>query len=538
MKISPVKIIKKLENNPGSFNKWVVSFGAIITIRLYIEGLILKLSVNDFTYFILFFIHTLLFFGLLFLIFLWILKKITKVPYRKIINILLWGYWFIIFPPIIDRVIFGDRFIWSYYVFDGLSGLIRRFFTFFGDNPALGITYGTRIIIVFVILFLCLYVFLKTRSFLKLFLIAISSYFVFFIFSSFPSWMALGIEFFSGQALKDVNNLDVAKIFLTPFSYFNIKLELELFLIYRLTLFYNFLCLLAFFVFLAVNYQKKFIALIKNIRFPQAVFNFGLLFMGMGVGFYYFPKNEFDFFSVLIVLNLLIMVFSSWFFSVFINDLTDQKVDKESNPQRPLIKNIFKPQEYSNFSKVFLFFSSLTSLLIGFQVFTLIAAYHLLTWVYSHYPFRLKRFYPISSILSAFASLIFFIIGFLIFSENQSLVGFPWKIFFFLMAAFSLMLPIKDFKDIRSDKKDGVYTLPVILGAKNAKNFLAVALFFLYLFSVVLLKEPKLFLPALIFASISFWFLIKMKIKDKKIIWWLLFLIFLYGLAITKTVFT
>lgn len=537
MKDKIYNIVNKLENSPKSFNKFIISFGAIVVIRLYIEGLLLGLPQSEFIYFALFFVHTLLFFGLIFLVFLWLIKKITGQSYGKIASVLLWGYWFMILPPIIDKIIFGNKLVWSYYLFDGLGGLGVRFLTFFGSNPDSGITYGTRVVIATVTLFLSFYIYLKTKKVIYFFLSIILSYFIFFIFSSFPCWITFFLEIINGKNIEEVTNLDVARVFLSPFDYFNVKLKIELFLIYRLTLLYNLFCFVSFFAFLAFNYKGKFISLIKNVRFPQVIFNFGLLFIGMGLGYYYFPRNNFDFFYILIVVNLLVMVFSSWFFSVFINDITDQRVDRKSNPDRPLIKSIFSINEYKNFSKIFLFFSLTSALLVGFQAFSLIIVYHFLTWIYSHYPFRLKRYYPISAILSSFASLIFLIVGFLIFSENQTLGEFPWKVFFFLLVAFSLILPIKDFKDVKYDKKDGVYTLPVILGLKNTKFFLAIALFFLYLFSVILLREPRLFLAALIFGCINFWALISDKFDNRKIIWPVLFLVFLYAIFLVGIIF-
>jgi len=534
------KIIDFLENSPLTFRTWLLSFSALMVVRILIENIIFN-SLKDqrLVATVSFFSHIFLFFLLLYLILLIFLRFITKEKVKKIANILLWGYWIMLLPPILDAIIFKGKDVWSFYYFGGLKELGLGFLTFFGSNLSVGITLGSRIMIISALLALIIYVSIKTKSVGKVIFSAFCLYLIFFIFGSFPSFVAIFERILEGQNILTINSLDVASIFLVPADFFSLAGQsAKVSIVYRTNLVYG----IFVFVFLVVwqffNNKEKFWALAKNVRYPQMIFNGGLLLLGVGLGWFYYPENfNLGFFEVLILINLVLVVFSSWFFSVFPNDFNDLEIDKITNADRPLVRKIFSSEEYKNYALIFLVFSLLVSAVINIKIFLLVACYHFLTYLYSCYPFRIKRFIGVASFLSSFASMLFLVCGFILISDNQSLEKFPFQVGLLLFLGFMVMIPLKDIKDMEGDKKNGVFTLPVLLGVKNARLVLSVVLFFTYFFSIYILNEKKLFLPALIFGSASFWLVSNDKIPARQLNWWVLLFVFLYGLSIVKIIF-
>ena len=167
----------------------------------------------------------------------------------------------------------------------------------------------------------------------------------------------------------------------------------------------------------------------------------------------------------------------------------------------------------------------------------LLVIYQILAWFYSAKPYRLKIFPGIATFISSFASMIVLFMGFILFSPDQNLTGFPWRIFWLLLISFTLCLPIKDFKDIAGDKADGVFTIPVIFGEEKGRLIVAVGCFISYMISVFFLNEMKLFWWALLFGGASYLIITNKKIKPYNLLWWNLGMAIFYGLILVKIVF-
>ena len=103
---------------------------------------------------------------------------------------------------------------------------------------------------------------------------------------------------------------------------------------------------------------------------------------------------------------MLVSVFAAWMFSVVTNDLADVETDNISNQNRPLQKGIFDPKTYRDYGLVFLLLALLLAVSVSKTSFVLVALYLLVTWVYSQYPFRLKKFLFVSSAVSAIATIV------------------------------------------------------------------------------------------------------------------------------------
>ena len=563
------KLTTSIEEAPTSLMIWVTSFTGIIVIRILVEGWISGFRNKSSTFIFYEFTHNFLFFLISFLLFLFLLNKILKVKLSKLSNVILWGFLIILTPPIVDNIISKGAGFWSFYKFDGILGLIKRFLTFFGDKPEIGITYGVRFEIAIVTALLTIYAFVKIKSrtkknkpaFFYSLITALSSYALFFILGTFPSYVTIIFEGIKKGFFK-ISEVDVAQMFLTPISIFSREIsEITSVFNFKMSLIYvlvfSFLLIAGMFL-----YQKeKFLSFLKNIRPPQIIYHLGLLLAGLGLGIITNSSsvvNYFNFFNIIGFMVLAESVILAWLASVIVNDIVDRKIDEKTNASRPLIQKYFSENEYKTIG-ILLFFSSLLfSSIVNIKFALLLIAYQVIAWIYSAWPLRLKRFAFLSTFVSAFASLMIFFGGYILSSPSQDLSGLPKTIIILLVIAYTLSLPIKDFKDTGGDREDQVYTVPVIFGEYWGKIIVGSGIFLSFLLSVVLLNDFRLFWWAIIFGGISFWLVNKMAstksnisftdliknpglitkvgINYRNIFWWMLGIVFIYLIIISLTI--
>lgn len=564
------KLITAIEEAPTSLTIWMASFTGIIVIRILVEGWISGFRNKSSTFIFYEFTHNFLFFLISFLLFLFLLNKILKIKLAKLSNVILWGFLIILTPPIIDNIISEGKGFWSFYKFDGILGLIKRFLTFFGDKPEIGITYGVRFEIAAVVLLLTAYAFIKIKStsgknktaiFYSL-ITAVFSYTLFFLLGTFPSYVTIIFEGIKKGFLK-ISEVDVAQMFLTPISIFSREIsEITSVFNFKMSLIYVLVLSFIVIVGLFIYQKEKLLSFLNNIRLPQITYHLGLLFAGLGLGMIVNSTSiasYFNFFDIVGFIVLAESVSLTWLASVVVNDLTDQKIDEKTNNLRPLIQKHFSETEYKIIG-VLLFLSSLLfSSIVNVKFALLLIAYQAIAWIYSAWPLRLKRFTFISTFVSAVASMMIFFGGYILSSPGQDLTGIPKTIIILLIAAYTLSLPVKDFKDIEGDKKDNVCTIPVVFGEYWGKIIVGSGIFLSFLLSVVLLNEMRLFWWAIIFGGISFWLvnrmtptesnvsftdltknprlIAKVRINYRNIFWWIMGTVSLYGIILVKLIF-
>ena len=525
------KIIKFIENQPLTFSGWVISFFALLSLNLFFQFITYDFKNVSFEYFVGEIIQP--YYFILYLAVVIFLYLLTKENVKKISNFVLWGFWSIIFWPIIDKIILKDNFYLSFYIFDGAVGVFQKMITFFGPITPVGILYGTRIETIFIILLVGFYVYAKTENILKTVFGGLGVYIIFYASVALPSVLVFAGTVFSGGSVMEITNLDIVKFFNTPFNYFGVgNRGFDVTFFYKISLFYN-LIFVALLIWLQYLWNNKILkALIKNIRLPQVIFNWGLLTGGLLVGLYYVPNNlTTDFFSIMILINLFLSVLFSWLFSVVINDIEDFEVDKISNKDRPLSVNILPRNIYINYGYVFLFLSLLFSVVVNNRIFLIICLYNLITVIYSKYPFKLKRIPWVAGIISALTSLLIFLIGYLLIVDTYLVEGFPWKIILFLFVSYALILPIKDLKDIEGDKKNNIITIANLFGNGMARLYFGVVAFLIYISSAFIFDD-NLFLLAIFFGGASYWIINNKKNERNKLLYKLLLTVALYLMVV------
>jgi len=538
------KLQKQMENfleKKVSLLSWSGSFLGIIFLRVFIEQFIGKSAPADAFALVVEYLHNFFFFLLSFISIWLFLSFILDVNPKKLTPIFLWAQFLILFPPLLDMLKTGGSVYWSFYLLGNVSELFGNWITIFGQMPS-GIRYfGTKIVFLLAVSICSGVVFLKTKKVWKTGLAALGVYSIFFVLGSFPTLFTYGyLYLFEGKSIFSVQSFNVAQFFASPLPIFGIKyLDLRSAFPYKLNVIYFLFSTVLLSGFFFRVSREKFWAVIKNFRFPQLVYHSGLFFMGMGLGYLEFPENfRLSIFSFFSVLTLLASTWLAWKASVVVNDIYDIEIDKITNKNRPLPSGIFSLEDYREFGIAVFILSLIGGLTIGFSFFFLLLTYQLLAWFYSAKPFRLKRFLGAATFLSSLASLMILFLGYILLSHDQTITNLSWRIILLLIIAYTLSLPVKDFKDIEGDKKDGVWTLPVLFGEKKGRLIVATNLFGSYILSVFFLNELRLFFWALLFGALTFLAITREKTKPREIPGFVLVLATIYGLILVKIVFT
>ncbi|MDD5464643.1 MAG: UbiA family prenyltransferase [Candidatus Moranbacteria bacterium] len=521
------------------FAELAMNFLGIIVLRVFEERFLASVdqavygTINGFLY-------NFFFFVVLYLL-LWILLSfLLKRSPMQLSGLILWSFWLVLLPPVFDMIKTGGSVYWSFYSLNGLAGLWLQYTTFFGHLPSGIVYFGTKIIFLLTIFLVAGVIFVKTKKLWKTLLGAFATYSIMFVLGTLPSWLAIVFYFFAGSKnISQVNEIDVAQLFGTSKPIFGIVNEgVRYAFTNNLNLFYFLLMGFLLIVVCILEDRQKTWSMAKNARLPQIIYHAGLFLAGIGLGVFFYPQNwHLNIFAIETGIVILWSICLAWLASVAVNDLNDLEIDKLTNSDRPLQMNVFTRQEYANLGRVLFALSLLGGVVVGLKFAMLLLVYQIFAWLYSARPFRLKRFPVIATFFSALASVIVIFVGFSLFSGDDNIRLFPWRITFLMLAALTLSLPIKDFKDVVGDKADGVWTIPVLFGMEMGKIIVASGIFISFMLSVFFLNEKKLFWWALILGGINFLIVTGKKTKPQQMMWLVLGVTFIYAIVLAEILF-
>lgn len=543
-KITKNPFLREILTSRFSIYNASATFVALILVRLSMEMWIAKFEhITPYFYFYET-LHTGFFFFLLFIICVTLITKITKISLQKSTAILLFGFIIIIFPPIIDWIIsslfFDDMSFKSYYLFDSIGGLSHRFIAFFGDKPYDGVTYGTRIMIGCALLLFGTITYIKTKEVTRAAMIMLFAYIIFFLLSAFPSL----ITFVFSSAHFSAHAHDVAGFIATPHKILGNKISDPISAInIKMSLVYMLLSTYVTLFILYRTHKETLLALLKNIRPIQTLYHLGLLSVGVGIavmfgGAVILPS----FFTCVAWLLLCTAIVMAWYSTVIFNDYVDQDIDRISNPHRPLIQNVINPKSYKHIGILLAMLSVIFTAAVSPPATLLLIGYHALSFLYNTPPLRLKRFPFIATLLAALASFFIVALGFVTVTPEHSLTGFPPHIALLLIVAYTISLPIKDLKDLKGDKKNNIYTIPVLFGEKTGRLLIGIGVFASFILSIFALNNFALFFPALLAGSLCFWIITGTK-KERftfaplSTITLVFTVVFIYGIILTISLF-
>lgn len=500
------RVLETVEQSPLTLSTFVLAFLGLILVRLFLESGTNAYPTEGLHFMFFEFSHTFLFFLFAFLVFMPIARIAGAASWTRGANLLLFGFLIIWTPPVIDKIIFQGQQFWSFYELDSLRGLLTQFFTFFDDTPNIGITYGVRAEVALMTAALGGYAWFRSRNILKALGVALLTYAAFFILGTFPSYVAI-IMLVMEKGFLSVTQFDIVGTMLSPARMFGQDIvDPRMSLGSKLSIVYALLSATGVGLLLYRISKKTFLALLHNSRFPQVMWHAGLVLLGGALAMIFAGvRPDFHFFEVLAIVLLIIAVESAWLASVTANDLADRAIDKVTNPRRPLPTGTIPPRMYAEIGWIFFAVSLFFSAVVSFKAMLFILAYHGLAWVYSMPPLRLKRVPLLATILAALAGMAVLIAGYSLIAPGADILAIPLPILAFLFVAYAVTLPLKDFKDIEGDRADGVYTIPVLLGAERARLAVGAALFLCYAASPIIFRDADLIVPAVLFGSLSFW---------------------------------
>jgi 4-hydroxybenzoate polyprenyltransferase len=531
------QLIARIENSQIGLKKWLITFLCLIFIRNFLEIFSTKTYYFSSRHFLFFFFHSTVSYFFVLLAIILILYFLTKERIEKISRIALWGVVVILLPPIIDLIATGGtgaviKYRQIGYIENVWSG-IKLFFDYIlyspfslffkGDNSfslsQIEINYGIRIEVLIIFLLIIWYIFLKTKNILKVCLGLFFSYLIFFILGTFPYLMAfiLGLPA-EGASFHGASNLNPS----FDWNKIIFSLYFILIIIFALICFY-------------VYHKEKFLAVIKNLRPIRVVNNLLFLFLGLIVALH--VNNHqiiFKPFDYLLVLTACLAIIFYWFFAVFSNDLADKKTDKISSPNRPLPSGKLSVQEIKTMASIFQVISYACALIVSYAFFIIIFIRSCLAYLYSWYPFRVKRIPLLSGFLLAVGYWLTVLGGYLILSSNSA-YNFPGRLSFVILVGFTLAVNFKDIKDYQGDKKDRIYTLVVLLGPKKGKIIIGfLGAFAFLLFPLVYQEYLKITLIPCLATALIYFYLVNRKKYNEKLIF---LLVFLYIISIILIAF-
>lgn len=465
-----------------------------------------------------------------------ILALFTRERIEKIGRLGVISSFMVVLPPIIDLIIRGGAQTRYSFIVGTFSDLATSFLTFFGGvaGGTHGATAGMKMEIILVMLAIGFYIFNKTKKFLRAAAGVLALYAIIFIFISSPTFIfaaknAFSVDrqeinyqtinnFYSRQELAD--SFTKNRTFIVENNNDDLSVAQGANNIYSTTLSIIFLIadilLLGWWFWLYD--AKKFVAVIKNFRFLRITHYSLMVFAGIYFGIKFSEQSPitslFDFVSFI---SLFACLLFSWLFAVWENDEVDIEIDKISNSDRPLVKNIINIEEWRVLKYLFLFFALSFAFLGGLYLFIFALLFLSLYHIYSIPPLRLKRFFGISSLLVAFNNgLMPVLMGFFLSSGTENLQKFPGRYFWGILIVFFLVEHAKNLKDFEGDKEAGIQTLPVMLGLKSAKLASGILVFFAALLVPIFFYLNVItFITAVFFGMMMFFAINKEKFKEK-----------------------
>jgi len=453
---------------------WLAGISGILMVRFFLESLSNPTSSGFFASDASTLIHYYLFFlavAVVFMIFL----QIAVPSWKKIIpQLTVISFLAILIGPVADWILSGGNGFKMAYLFETPREMLSSFLSFFGGNLSVGVTWGIRIEMALLFLFIWLFVFFVEKNWRRAVISTISFYVLVFMFLSFPGVMnIIGGHSAAGNYFNQPLFFIQKTISESATISNNVHSSLQYSSIVRMfEISFNFMMGKMFFLisvaslsfWFYMNFKEKFKAVIKNSR-PERVAHFVLMiFFGLLVAYSIFSTVKFNWNDWLSVIMLCLSFYFSWMFAVCVNDIVDEDIDAISNTDRPLIINTLNKEDMKQSAFIFLIASLISGFLAGYTAFFFVLTFTALYYIYSAPPTRFKLIPFFSSFLIGLCCLTATLSGFFLLSPIKYVSAFPSRIALAVVVIFFFGSHLRDMKDIEGDKKAGIKTVPVLFG--------------------------------------------------------------------------
>lgn len=366
------------------------------------------------------------------------------------------------------------------------ENILQRWITFSIPFSSYGVTPGMKIETFLVIISVFGYVFVKTSSILRSLISGFVVYSAVFFWGCMPFAIKGFVEFFNIEYV------------LTP------------------TLIVNFtLLLILIFGTIAYHlYNKKYIISILKDMDPFRVLHYLLMFViGISIGLYAkngsFSLNNSNLFQFIFAPAAIVF---AGIFALVINGLADKKIDSISNPQRSLIDGTITVSHFIYIGIVSFFVAILYSVVLGHVTLLVILLLMGNYFIYSAPPLRLKRVPLFSKFFISLNSLILIMLGYYYITGTTN-VHYLTVVAF--LGGFTVLINFIDLKDYDGDKKEGIKTIPTLIGLKKSKILFG-AFFLIGFISFGLFFENMILLAIMIILGIiEFYLMMREPYQEK-----------------------
>jgi 4-hydroxybenzoate polyprenyltransferase len=517
------KLKSYLEQVPATPLSWLLGVSSVFVIRFFLESISSPASHGLFASDSSTLVHYYVFYlaGLLMLLvfFSWAFNEWKKVVPQ--LTALLSPA--LLLPPVADWLSSKGGGAKIVYLFDGPLELLQRFLSFGGGTLSVGL----RVEIWTVLMVLGAMVYLIRKSWKKAIIAPILIYFIVMIFVSVPSITSLvgqstnlvkvaPLEFFEQSISKSLtvsNNLHGSLQYSTrvrllevAFNYMMGKIFLLLGIAFGLWWLY-------------LNHNNKLRAIIGNLR-PERIGHYLLtILLGAFIAFTLFRSIRLNWNDWLSVIVLCVAFLFSWVFAVCVNDIEDEKIDRISNSERPLITGALSKENMKQVGGISLIVSLLAGFLAGYTAFFFTVAFTALYYIYSAPPTKFKLVPLFSSFLISLCYLSAMMAGFFLLSPIKQVDAFPDKLITAVVLIITLLSQVKDLKDVKGDKAAGVFTTAVLLGDTWAPRVIGVFAALSFLLIPIFSGVYAFLISAIPAGAASYYFINRKPYSEKPIIW-------------------
>jgi 4-hydroxybenzoate polyprenyltransferase len=396
-----------------------------------------------------------------------LLKALTKNA-PNIASLTAFGICAILIAPIVDLISAGPDGARMTYIVSNAHELWSRYFTFFIPHGILGVTPGMQLELLVVYAVLFSFVYIYRSSWVAVVLVVPSVHFYLYMLISLLSLVALATGTVSlPDDPTDRDYFAAIKVAVDHSVRARATVSLQETVIDVSTLFKQilFLVCVAFgAVWFWLDKRTKFYAVLKNSRFERVLFYISFLFIGGWFAQRKLSMGPMTGPDILGFVVLLLSWYAAWMFSVHINDIHDESLDRVNSPSRPLISGILSVDELRQSAWVWLSIALVGGITEGNFIFVCLLAYIACYYVYSAPPLRLKRIPIVSSFLISIAVLSTLTAGFFYCGPNFEIGSLPHGLVLAILLIFTLGVNVRDLKDIEGDKMHGMRTIPVLCG--------------------------------------------------------------------------
>jgi 4-hydroxybenzoate polyprenyltransferase len=485
------KFFDKIESDNSSLLYWLLAFVAIIFVRNFLEeALESSHNIISLQYF---FVEYTLWYVLLFLSLLILLRLITKEKSINIAKVLTVFFILILIVPVIDFFASSGAGYQMRYLRGDTTHLLNNFITAYSDVG----TIGQRIEGVLFEVLLFAYIFVKTRSYLKSIMGILAAYVILLFCAALPSLIYLLSNLFFESPLSTSvfapGGAFIQKIFESYISQYIVILVIALLIILELPLI------------LFISDRRKF-KFVKGLVRPLRLLHYEFLALfGLLLGFSLTGGLQFELYNFLLPLAFLVSTALIYQFACVVNDI----FDKDLYARLKISKSEENSKDLGYIAVALLILSLLATYAVGPELFILLATFASLAYLYSAPPLRLKKYPVVASLVLAICSLIIVLGGFAVFAQDKSIEMFPSQIALMILVVYTLGTNYKDLKDIKLDKENKIYTIPVLFGEKRGGVIVSLMTASAFILTPMILNIPALMFPSLVAVFLSIWFIKK-----------------------------